>query len=112
MMLGVTTVTDGMGSIPIASTGGRTALHFAASRGNDTCVTALLPHAITANIRDKRDNVGCTPLYSALLAGHNDTARIIDPAAAPVTVITPPTNTLHMPLHIVIICCGINIVGN
>lgn len=86
MMLGVT-VTDGIGSIPIASTGGRTALHFAASRGNDTCVTALLPSAVTRNIVNQRDNTGCTPLYSALLAGHNDTARIIDPTAAPVSIV-------------------------
>ncbi|KAM3759348.1 hypothetical protein ACB098_01G113700 [Castanea mollissima] len=54
--------------------GGRTALHIAASKGNEHCVVLLLEYGADPNIRDSEGNV---PLWEAMLGGHESLIKIL-----------------------------------
>lgn len=53
---------------------GQTALHAAASKGNNEIVTLLLDRGADVNAKDE---IGATPLNSAALNNHQDTVAII-----------------------------------
>ncbi|GAB2300371.1 RAC-alpha serine/threonine-protein kinase [Dionaea muscipula] len=53
---------------------GRTALHVAASKGNEECVLLLLDYGADPNCRDGE---GSVPLWEALLRGHEGVAKVL-----------------------------------
>ncbi|KAI4335782.1 hypothetical protein L6164_014392 [Bauhinia variegata] len=53
---------------------GRTALHIAASKGNDKCVMLLLNFEADPNIEDSYGNV---PLWEAMLGGHESVINLL-----------------------------------
>jgi hypothetical protein len=57
-----------------ATSGGQTALHYAASKGNTTILRALLAAGAKVNARDK---TGSTPLHRAASAGKYDAAVVL-----------------------------------
>ncbi|KAE9602263.1 hypothetical protein Lal_00049985 [Lupinus albus] len=53
---------------------GRTALHIAASKGYENCVSLLLDHEADPNVRDSDGNV---PLWEAILGGHESVRNVL-----------------------------------
>ncbi|KAG2713227.1 hypothetical protein I3843_04G158100 [Carya illinoinensis] len=53
---------------------GRTALHIAASRGNENCVLLLLDYGADPN---SRDSDGSVPLWEAVLGGHEPVIKLL-----------------------------------
>ncbi|CAL0330523.1 unnamed protein product [Lupinus luteus] len=53
---------------------GRTALHIAASKGNENCVLLLLDYGADPNVRDSDGNI---PLWEAILGGHESVSKVL-----------------------------------
>ncbi|XP_051114033.1 potassium channel AKT1-like [Andrographis paniculata] len=61
---------------------GRTALHIAASKGNENCVLLLLDFGANAN---SRDSEGSVPLWDAMLGMHNPVVKLLSDNGAKLT---------------------------
>ena len=54
---------------------GLSALHCAASRGQDECITSLI--TLCGADVNKKDNSGCTPLFYAVTLGHGNVSNLL-----------------------------------
>lgn len=62
---------------------GRTALHIAASKGNENCVLLLLDYGADPNCKDSDGNV---PLWEAMVGGHEQVVKLLIENGADINV--------------------------
>ncbi|KAI8025638.1 Adenylosuccinate lyase [Camellia lanceoleosa] len=84
--------------VNLKNNGGRTALHYAASKGWLKIAEILLSHGANINLKDK---VGCTPLHCAASTGNSELCELLIEEGAKVDAIDKAGQT---PLMSAVIC--------
>ncbi|PNX76560.1 26S proteasome non-ATPase regulatory subunit 10-like protein, partial [Trifolium pratense] len=84
--------------VNIKNNGGRTALHYAASKGRMKIAEKLISHNAKINIKDK---VGCTPLHRAASTGNSELCEFLIEEGADVDAVDRAGQT---PLMNAVIC--------
>ncbi|KAI8017515.1 Adenylosuccinate lyase [Camellia lanceoleosa] len=84
--------------VNLKNNGGRTALHYASSKGWLKIAEILLSHGASINLKDK---VGCTPLHRATSTGNSELCELLIEEGAEVDAIDKAGQT---PLMSAVIC--------
>ncbi|XP_028556267.1 26S proteasome non-ATPase regulatory subunit 10 isoform X3 [Dendrobium catenatum] len=86
--------------VNLTNNGGRTALHYTASKGWIKIAETLISHGAKIN---KKDEVGCTPLHRAASTGHLELCELLIEEGADIDAVDRAGQTALMQA---VICCN------